>query len=177
MEQEKQYKTTFNYILTHYVIPRMMFSDLNLFYDTILPNPKNMQIFMQNAIGNCKRMAEDNPEIEPPHEIKEFRAGMYGESQDKALIIVGGFPKARKMCDTIEIAFTYDKKIARYFTAELSFKLNPENPDQGKACFILGEWKPEAEGKFKHLNYGDIDIEGGKDFPELVANIVYGEKK
>ena len=63
---EKDYKRTFNYQLTHKVMPQMYFSNLDFFYDTILPSPKNMQIFMQNAMAFAYEAALDNNEIEPP---------------------------------------------------------------------------------------------------------------
>ena len=157
-----EYKTTFNYLLTHRAIPRLMFSDLDFFYQTVLPSPQNMQTFMQIALKNATEWTKDNQEnIEPAYPVEEFKMSIFGDSLEKSIIIVK-IPRCEKICDCIEIAFPTTREHARYFTCELSI-----------SNFVLGEWTPDGT----HRNFGAIAFEEEKDFSDTVVDLVYGKQE
>jgi len=164
------YKTTFNYALTHIVMPRMFLHDLEFFYQTILPNPENMQIFMKNAINECGKIAKEHPEVEPPHEIKDFQMGMFGDNREQALLFINGFPKATQRCDTFEVAISFNKKQPRYFTTELG--LSTDN----KPYIVLGEWKMGQGDKLDHHNHGVVNPMQEGAIPKAIIEVMYGKK-
>ncbi len=83
-EQSKQsempkYETSFNYLLTHSVIPQLMFSDLKYFYENILISPDTMRQFMQKALAHATALATGQSRYEPPYPIEKFVMGIYGK--------------------------------------------------------------------------------------------------
>ncbi|MDR0443781.1 MAG: hypothetical protein LBH44_10275 [Treponema sp.] len=163
----KEYRTTFNYLLTHRVIPNVYYANLDFFYETIITSPKNMQVFMENAMKIAADMAEKHPEIEPPFLVEEFSMIMIGDNPDTSVIVVT-IPNCEKDCDCLQIAFPLMYTQARYFTCELS-----SNPLTDEQFFIVGEWNPEGEG-LKHSNYGRLEITDEKSFGLKVREMVYG---
>jgi hypothetical protein len=170
MSNEPQYKTTFNYVLTHRVIPRIMFSDLDFFYKNIITNPENMQIFMQKATAHSAALAEGNPEIEPPYLIEKFEMNIYAKGNERSdeNIIMVQLPKYEKVLDCIAVAFPTMHEKAGYYTGEVS-----TNPINNETICILGEWRP-TEDSFKHLNYGEIAPSNYGRFIEMVIEKAYG---
>jgi hypothetical protein len=171
--QETEYKTTFNYLLTHKVIPHMMFSNLDFFYETILTNPENVQIFMQNAVATAQSIAEKNPDIEPAGPIwigegKKFDVFLFGDTPENGGISIV-MPKSEKACDSAEIAFPFMAR--RYFTMEMSYDYAKQ-----KGCVIVGEWEPSEGENFKHLNYGVLELTNRMSFPDKVISLAYGDK-
>jgi hypothetical protein len=169
--QNQQYDTSFNYLLTHKVIPGMMFSNLDFFYETILTNSQNVQIFMQNAIASAQSIAEKNPSVEPAgspwtDEGIQFDVFAFGDSPEKGGISIV-MPKSAKDCDSAEIAFPFMAR--RYFTMEMSYDYV-----NNKGIFIVGEWQLEGDS-FKHLNYGPIELTSRTSFPDKVISLAYGE--
>ena len=165
-----QYKTTFNYLLTHKVIPHMYFSNLDFFYETVITNPKNMKIFVNNCIVTAIEMAENNPDIEPGTNpawaAEDFNMELMGISVDKGIILVQ-IPKCGEICDCLFVAFPCMRVDARYFTCELS-----SNPLTGAAFYIAGEWVPERYN-YSHSNFGEV-ASNKKSFSDKVIKIVYG---
>ena len=167
----EQYKTTFNYLLTHRVIRQMYFDNLDLFYEQIITNPQNMQIFMQNAMQTAADWAGQNPDVEPAYPIEKFDMSMAGDGVEYSVengIILVNIPNCERMADCVRIAFPCMSEYARYFTCELSC-----NPLTDEQFFIMGEWTPSGES-FKHHNYGQINTENGETFAGKVIKMVYG---
>ena len=162
-----EYKTTFNYLLSHKVILNYFFNNLELFYETIITNPDNMQIFMRNCMKAAIDIASNNPDIEPGTPVEKFNMRLFGESVDKSIVSVI-IPNCKLPPDSLAIAFPVTRKHARYFTLEKT-----ENPLNGEQGFILGEWTQEAD-TYKHSNYGIVDTETSNGFPNRVIELVYG---
>lgn len=168
----EQYKTTFNYLLTHQVIPQLMFSDLDFFYEKILTSPDIMQQFMQKAVAHAGALAVGKPDIEPAYPIEKFEMDIYGkggERSDQSIIMVQ-LPKYEADCDCVAIAFPILRENAGYFTNELAF-----HPVSNEASLMLGEWAPAGES-FKHKNYGVIEPSTLGRFMEMVIDIAYTDK-
>ena len=170
----EQYKTTFNYLLTHKVMPQMFFSNLDFFYETIITNPKNLKIFIHNCILTAVEIAENNPEIEPGSNkawasAEDFNMELMGISVTKGVILVQ-IPKYGAVCDCLSVAFPCMREEARYFTCELS-----SNPLTGETLYIAGEWAPDRYN-YSHSNFGETASDK-KSFSEKVIKIVYGSSK
>ena len=164
-----QYKTSFNYLLTHKVIPHMFFSNLNFFYDSVITHPKKMALFIKNCVQTSRDMAESNPEIEPGSDpvwdaAEEFKMELMGTGVRKGIILVR-LPKPDKIYDCLFIAFTCMRGKARYFTCELS----------SETLYIAGEWIPE-ENSYTHNNFGKTNPDM-KTFSDMLIKLVYGGKK
>jgi len=169
-----QFKTSFNYLLTHKVILHMIFSNLDFFYDKVIINPKKFKLFLQNCIQTANDIAENNPEIESGANsvlanVNDFQMELMGTSVSKGIILVQ-IPVCKNTADCIFIALPCMREKARYFTCELSFNFSNNEP-----FYIAGEWAPE-DGSYKHLNYGEIACDK-KSFFDKIIKMVYGEKE
>ena len=167
-----EYKTTFNYLLSHKVMPDMIFRDLELFYNTILASPDNMQIFMKNCVKIASDIADQYPEIEPAlikgfDTIEGFSMRPFGDNVERGVISIL-IPKCEEVCDCLAVAVPFIQEKARYFTCELS-----SNPVSGEYFYILGEWTPEGDG-YKHSNYGKFDASTIEGFPNKVIEVISG---
>ena len=163
----EQYKTSFNYLLTHKVMPHKFFTNLALFYESIITNPKNMQLFMKNCVKTAIEIAKKNPDIEPGvnpdwASIEQFIIKLTGRAEKSVIII--SIPNCIKNNDCPYIAIPCTQKMARYFTCELS-----SNPIDGESLFIAGEWTSD----FRHSNFGQINSEPDS-FAAKVIKIAYG---
>jgi len=167
-----EYKTTFNYLLTHIEIPGMFFRILDQFYEYMITSPQGMQIFMQNITHMARERARQYPDVQPPFPVGNFvmykymRAARGGEGNG---IVVVDIPNCERETDCAQIAFPCKREHARYFTCELS-----SDPITGEKYYITGEWTSEGEG-CTHHNYGRIDTQNGETFADTVKKIVYGE--
>ena len=163
------HKTTFNYLLTHTVIPQYVLPRLDDFYEKNLSNPDSMQHFMQTAVEMAAALAQGKPDREAPYPMGQFEMGIYGESFERSFICIR-IPNAKADCDCTDIAFPVMRKCAGYFTSELAL-----HPLTNKMCLFLGGWAYE-NGNFSHLNYGEIDAKNGKNFLGMITEIAYGKK-
>jgi ankyrin repeat protein len=151
-------KTTFNYLLTHRVIPREYFTMLDGFHRQVAPDPEMMQRFLNFAVSKASYYALESPDdFEAPIKIDAFEINLF----DRVLII--DIPGCDAICDCLYIAIPFYRSDAAYFTCEFS-----QNPMDGEYCFILGEWT--ADGK--HTNYGVIDLDNGENFADRVLEII-----
>jgi ankyrin repeat protein len=152
-------KTTFNYLLTHRVIPREYFTMLDGFHQQVAPDPDMVQRFLNFAVNKASYYALENPDdLEAPGKIDAFDVSLYA---GKILLI--DIPGCDAICDCLHIAIPFSRGDAAYFTCEFS-----QNPLDGEYCFVLGEWT--ADGK--HKNYGMIDVENGENFADRVVDII-----
>ena len=166
----EQYKTTFNYLLTNKIMPRTFFSNLALFYEKIIINPKNIQLFMKNCVKTSIEIAKKNPDVEPGTNpdwalIEQFKMELMGELGKNIILI--SIPCCNKNNDCLYIAIPCAQEAARYFTCELS-----SNPANGESFFIAGEWTQDN----RHLNFGQTGS-GRDSFAARVIKMVYGDKK
>jgi hypothetical protein len=161
----RKYKTTFNNLLTHCVIPQLIFSDLDTFYESILPYPENLQQFMQLAVKHAAKQSMDDPDIEPPYTIETFDIGLEGNIEHGVIWI--RIPNCKKMLDCTTIAFPSARENAGYFTCEYSIDPINNNP-----YYVIGEWKIDNDS-FEHLNWGRSVTKYGEDFVERVHEIAY----
>jgi len=165
-----EYKTTFNYLLTHIEIPRMFFRILDQFYEYMITSPQGMQLFMQNITKCARERAQQYPHVQPPFSVGNFvmykymRAAGGGEEND---IVIVDIPNCERETDCSQIAFPCNREHARYFTCELSSDVMT-----GEKYYITGEWTSEG---MTHHNYGRIDTQKGETFADTVRKIVYGE--
>ena len=164
------YKTTFNYLLTHRVIPHFFFTNLDLFYKDIIVNPDKLQLFMQKCMDTTIDLQKDNPDIEPAFEAGNFRMKIYGDDIQRSIISVF-IPNCRELLDCSIIAFPCAREYARYFTCELSVDIATNEKFK-----IMGEWAPNQDD-FTHYNYGMIDKNKKDSFHFGVINLIYGNKK
>ena len=164
-QSERKYKTSFNYLLTHHEIPRLIFEDLNMFYNKVLPDPDMMQRFLTFAHGRAKFIAAENSDIEPAYEIENFEMYIYEESKGRSVIVIT-FPKCENPPDSYQIAIPTARQMAGYYACELSFDFETNEP-----CFIFGEWTKEM----KHQNYGKIDMANDNAFAKKAVEIAYGK--
>ena len=162
--EDRKYKITFNYLLTHRELPRLYFEGLNEFYKKILPDPEMMQRFLFFAYNRSKYFATENPDIEPAFEIEKFDMYMYGSGGRNVLIIT--LPKCDSPPDSYQIAIPAARQKAGYYTCELSV-----NPLTSEPCFIFGEWNAEQ----KHTNYGKIEMTSENSFAEMAVEIAFGK--
>ena len=166
----EQSKTTFNYLLTHKVMPLMYFSNLDFFYDAVITTPKNLKKFINNCLQTAIDMAEINQDIESGAnpvwaEADDFNIELMGASVAKGIILVQ-IPKCNNVCDCLFVAFPCMRSEARYFTCELS-----SNPLTGEKLYITGEWTPERYN-YTHSNFGGIAA-NRKKFSNNVIKIIY----
>ena len=165
--------TTFNYILTHQVIPDYVLRNLDFFYEKILTDPADLQHFMQVCVQCAADYVKDKPEFEQPYPVEKFEMQLHVDNpntMERGLVCIQ-MPDCKEVCDCLYIVFPILREKAGYYTHEVAF--NPVNNEPG---FSLGRWMLEGDD-LKHINYGVIDTEGEKKFLEMIADIVYGEKK
>jgi uncharacterized protein YwqG len=165
------YKTTFNYLLTHRVIPQMMFSGLDFFYANIMNSPDSIRQFLLHAHKEAAAFAEQQSEIEPAWPIEQFEIRLFGETIESG-IVIASLPRYEKDCDCVEIAFPLARENARYFTSELSTNIL----DNDARYLTLGEWTPKGDN-LSHHNYGAIDLEKGASFPGMIAALLEKSEK
>jgi len=163
--EDRKFKMTFNYLLTHREIPRLYFESLNDFYQKVLPDPEMMQRFLFFAYNRAVFFSNENPEIEPPFEVEKFDMYMYKETQERNVIVIT-LPKCDTPPESYQIAIPTARQRAGYYTCELSV-----NPMTNTPCFILGEWTSEN----KHNNYGMIEMTSETSFAQSVVEIAYGK--
>lgn len=144
---------TFNYYLTHMVIPRLIFANKNFFYDRVLPNPENMQIFLED----CIKLANEYFKEDATKQFKEkhaFATSFYRLKNGKG-IVFAEMPNATQELDCFCIAISNDKESPRYFTFEKAKEsFNAEKV--GQENNVVGEWVLEND-KFKHINWGFLN--------------------
>jgi|GEM_PF-1692023 len=162
---EREYKMTFNYLLTHREIPKLYFEDLNTFYKKVLPDPDMIQRFLTYAYGRSKFFAIENPEIEPPYDIENFDIYLYEEEKGRSVIVIT-LPVWDKAPDSYQIAIPTERRFAGYYTCELSV-----DPLLNEPCFIFGEWDKEM----KHQNYGKIKMTSDSSFAKMAVEIAFGK--
>ncbi len=167
-----KYETTFNYLLTHRVIPQLMFSDLKLFYEKILTSPDTMRQFMQKAVAHATALETGQLRYEPPYPIEDFKMGIYGkEGSDESSednIIVIAFARFWEACDCVAIAFPVSR--VGYYTCEVA--VDPVNSD---VSYMLGGWEPSGSS-FRHNNYGEMPMPlDPQVFIDRVIGIAYGK--
>ncbi|MDR3020557.1 MAG: hypothetical protein LBU66_06605 [Treponema sp.] len=163
------YKTTFNYLLSHIIMPQMIFSNLDFFYETVLPNPDNMRIFMQKAVMHAGAMAQGKPDIEPAYPIENFKMGIYGEVFERSVIVIE-MPKYEKDPDNFAVAIPVMRENAGYYTCEIG-----TDHVNNKRILVIGEWEPSGDS-FKHNNYGWIEVNEANNFWLRVVEIAYGSE-
>ncbi|MCL2243444.1 MAG: hypothetical protein FWC03_03130 [Treponema sp.] len=164
------YKTTFNCLLTSKIIPHKFYSNLSLFYEKIMTNPKNIQLFMQNCVKTAIEITKKNPEIEPGKNpdwasIEQFKIEVSGDHGKNITVI--SMPYCNKNGDCRFIAIPCIQEKAGYFTCELT-----TNPINGESIYITAEW---TEG-FRRSNHGQTDGEK-ESFAAKVKKIIYGSLK
>ncbi|MCL2211729.1 MAG: hypothetical protein FWB95_07395 [Treponema sp.] len=162
-QQERKYKMTFNYLLTHRELPRLYFEGLNEFYEKILPDPEMMQRFLFFAYNRCKYFAMENPSIEPAFPEEQFDMYLFGPEGRRVLIIT--LPKCSVPPESLQIAIPADRQKAAYYACEMSV-----NPMTEESCFVFGEWNAEQ----KHSNYGEIEMTDEHSFARMALEIAYG---
>jgi len=169
-ESDSSYKTTFNYLLSHRTIPMCIFRDLDFFYENIITNPTNLQIYLQNWLLTATAWAQKGaPDVEPGYVIERFEMGIFGNSLEHSVIVVD-IPHCNRLNDCYQIAIPTMREKAGYFTCEVS-----SNPLDDSVFIIVGEWRPDGDdGSLKHLNHGKLDHENGENFPGKVIKMVYG---
>jgi hypothetical protein len=168
-ENEKaspEYKTTFNYLLTHRVIPAMFFATKELGYN-FLADPELLQKFLQMAVSEAARAAQGTPHIEPPYPIEKCEMCLSGDFDTNGVIGIL-IPNCDKVLDCIEIAIPTVREKAAYYTCEVS-----ENPLTTERYFTIGEWTPGGT----HRNHGPIETAQIMDFLEIVKEKVYGPQE
>jgi len=164
------YKVSFNYMLSHQAIPMCIFRDLDYFYENIITNPTNLQIYLQNWLLTATAWAQKGaPDVEPGYAIERFEMGIFGNSLEHSVIVID-IPHCNRLNDCYQIAIPTMREKAGYFTCEVS-----SNPLDDSVFIVVGEWKPDGEdGSLKHLNHGKLDHENGENFPGKVIKMVYG---
>jgi len=163
------YATTFNYLLAQCVIPQLMFSDLDGFYEKALAGPDSFQAFLQKAVAHAAAVALGKPEIEQAYPIEEFKTEVYGNGKnpDNNVVMVQ-FPKINKTADCTAAAIPVFRKNAGYYTCELA--ISPAGDD---CALVLGEWVKSGD-TFKHNNHGEIIPDTMGRFIEMVIEKAYG---
>jgi len=148
----------------------MFFANLDAFYENVITNPDNMQLFLQKCMECAIDIQENHPDIEPGFPVNNFSMKIYGKTIERSIITVA-IPNSKKPLDCNTIAFPCNRENARYITSELSF-----DPSTGETFKIMGEWKLDG-GNTKHFNYGRIDIHKKDSFQLGVIKLVYGKEQ
>jgi hypothetical protein len=162
------FETTFNYLLSHKVIPKMYFDDLDYFHKEIIPETDVFLKFLDEAVEKAAKIAEENPQIEGAYPIDVFEFHCAGlEDEDMFSVII---PNAEKMCDSVLIAFPFGRQYASYFTCELSLDFMTN-----ETFFIMGEWQQKEDGAFIHINHGRLENANPENFMEQCKKIVFGK--
>lgn len=159
-------KRTFNNLMTHWIIPSSILPNINDFYEKILISPDNLQHFMKTLTDRYAQRAATDPEIESIFSEESYEIGFYGEAEQGVIWI--NIPNCERNLDCCAIAFPSVREKAGYYTCELSV-----NPNDGEIKFYLCEWRKIDEGGYEHFNYGEIDVENGKDFVEMVYDMIF----
>ena len=163
-------KMTFNYLLTHKELPKLFFSSLDNFYETIMPSSEMFMRFFDFAFNRAKYFVMESPDkyTEPFSADDKFKIELVGKTKETSIIVVG-IPQCEEICDCFQVAFTCAKENPRYFTCEFS-----RNPMTDEDCVIVGEWKQKGEG-LSHLNYGLLDTKNKESFAGRVIQIAYNK--
>ena len=137
----KHGKKSFNYLLTQIIIPQLMLSDLDNFYENCMVRSVDMELFINNAIYIAAKFARNNSDdFESLFELEQLESlWVYTHTVGELVIIT--IPQAKNLYDCIQIAFSGD----RYFTLEVA--------DNQK--LTLCEWVLEGDS-LCHKNYGMI---------------------
>jgi hypothetical protein len=117
----KQRKKSFNYLLTHDIIPQLMFSDLNNFYENWMERSADMELFINIAISHATKIAGECSNIcESPFELEKLKA-LWIDTHTVGEVVIITIPNAKKQCDCIQIAFVAKgNDFPQYFTLELA---------------------------------------------------------
>jgi len=169
-EPKKQYETSFNYILTNRVMPQLMFSNPDFFYENIITSPDNMQIFLQKAVAHAAALAAERPDIEPAYPIDKFEMTLIEGKNQNQMVVVIGLPKYDKAADCAAIAIPTSRANAGYYTYEIAVDWQTGKYTEFP---FLGEWRPSGDS-FRHNNYGEINPCTIGDFAEMVMKHAYG---
>jgi hypothetical protein len=164
-----EYKTTFNYLLTHRVIPNLYYENFDYFYEKIIANPDTMQKFLESAMQIAAETAKENPQIEPPFIAEQFQVGIQGRENPDTAVIIINIPEYDKDLDSVQIAFPLNYEKPNYYTLELS-----TNPLTNERYYTLGSWT-KAEKGLKHNNHGEIEITSQASFGEKLIEMAGGE--
>jgi hypothetical protein len=162
-----QNKMTFNYFITHRVIPQVIFADMDAFYEKIIQYAGNIQLFMNKTVQHATGLAADNPDIEPAYPI-EFEYEECGNNVRESVICVR-FPKCAAIGDCTEIVFPRMHKKAGYYTAELS-----GNISESDVYFKLYGWKL-VDDNLHRIDYGEIEMLDRRNIAGKVINLVYDD--
>jgi len=164
------YKMTFNYLFSHRTLPMSIFHDLDMFYQSIITSPQNLQRYLQNVLLTATAWAQKySPDVEPGFTVERFKMGIFGQSYEYGVIAIN-IPNCAELNDCVDIAIPCRRDHAGYFTCELS-----ENTNDGSMMFIVGEWKPDGNSEnLTHVNYGPLKTETKETFIARVIKIVYG---
>jgi hypothetical protein len=140
---------------------------VDFFYESIIVDPTNLQIYLQNVLLTATAWAQKgSPDVEPGYSIDRFEMRMFGNGPEKSIILIN-IPNCSELCDCIQIAIPCMREQAGYYTCELS-----EDPLDGSRFFIVGEWRQEG-GDYIHINPGPLTPES-KPFPARVIHLAYG---
>jgi tetratricopeptide (TPR) repeat protein len=148
----------------------MFFGNLDIFYENVITNPDNLQLFLQKCMENAIDIQKDHHDIEPGFPVDNFPMKIYGNTIERSIITVA-IPNCKKPLDCNVIAFPCKRENARYITSELSF-----DPITGETFKIMGEWAPDGDST-KHSNYGRVDIHKKDGFQLDVIKLVYGKEQ
>ena len=135
---------SFNYYYSNYVIPTLIEANKDFFVKTILPNPNNMQIFIENEAFKFAIKNYTGDTVKP--KIKNITANtineyfiVYVEFNDDFVL---------EDADNFAMAIAITKEKVRFFTYEKGTDLMTKED-----TFFVGENKRE-NGDSSHLNYG-----------------------
>lgn len=154
---------SFNYYHTNLIIPTLIMANKDFFVKKILPNPNNMQIFIEKEsfkIAIKSYVGEGNkPKIKniTANTIKG-RFVVFVEFDENYVL---------EDADNYAIAIAITKEDIRYFTYEKG-----TSEDDGSEIYNVGEFALGEEGSKEHLEYGKTPEYNISYFAGVIDNIL-----
>lgn len=153
---------SFNYYHTNLIMPALIMANKEFFINKILPNPNNMQVFVEKEsfkIAMKSFVGEGNkPKIKnvTANTIKN-RFVVFVEFDDDYVL---------EDTDNYAVAIAITKEDIRYFTYE---KMTDE---EGKENQIVGEIVFSTDGNNEHKKYGNTPEYNISYFAGVIDNIL-----
>lgn len=159
-------KKTFNNLITHLILPRIILPDIVDFYNQALVNPDRIKLFLTKLTEKYTLKTQNDPDIESVFAPDQpFDITFFGEMEQGVICIK--IPNCAKHLDCIAIGFPSVLEKAGYFTCEYS-----NSPLINRDFFVVGGWEIE-DGEYVHQNYGELKDETLEAFAKAVYDIVY----
>lgn len=153
---------SFNYYHTNLIMPTLIMANREFFVKKILPNPNNMQVFVEKESFKIAMKSYVGEGNKP--KIKNITANTI---KDRFVVFVE-FDENYVLedRDNYAVAIAITKEDVRYFTYE------KVTEDENKEIYMVGEVELTAEGTGEHKQYGKTPEYNVSYFAGIINDIL-----